>query len=87
VGFRCTDGARRRLGGATWRGVAVQAAAAAACGGSEGEVVPQTDLAVKEVEEGGAVDDVLYRELPDKCDHDGDQRSLPLCFGLECQAQ
>jgi hypothetical protein len=52
VGFR-TDGARRRLGGATWRGVAVQAAAAAACGGSEGEVVPQKDLAVEEVEQGG----------------------------------
>jgi hypothetical protein len=70
VGFR-TDGARRRLGGATYRGVAVQAAAAAACGGSEGEVVPHTDLAVKEVEEVGAVDDVLHRELPDKRDHDG----------------
>jgi hypothetical protein len=52
VGFRA-DGARRRLGGATCRGMAVQAAAAAACGGSEGEIVPQTDLAVKEVEEGG----------------------------------
>jgi hypothetical protein len=55
VGFR-TDGARRRLGGATWRGVAVQAAAAAACGGSEGEVVPQKNLAslaVEEVEQGG----------------------------------
>jgi hypothetical protein len=70
VGFR-TDGARRRLGGATWRGVAVQAAAPAACGGSEGEVVPQTDLAVGEVEQGGAVDDVLHRELPDNRDHDG----------------
>jgi hypothetical protein len=70
VGFRA-DGARRRLGGATCRGVAVQATAAAACGGSEGEVVPQTDLAIKEVKEGGAVDDVLHRELPDKRDHDG----------------
>jgi hypothetical protein len=70
VGFRA-DGARRRLGGAPCRGMAVQAAANAACGGSEGEVAPQTDLAVEEVEQGGAVDDVLHRELPDKRDHDG----------------
>jgi hypothetical protein len=57
VGFRA-DGALRRLGGATCRGVAVQAAAAAACGGYEGEVVPHTDLAVEEVEEGGTVDEL-----------------------------
>jgi hypothetical protein len=48
VGFGA-DGACRRLGGAACRGVAIQAAAAAACGWSERETVPQTDLAVKEV--------------------------------------
>ncbi|KAA8915002.1 hypothetical protein FN846DRAFT_924371 [Sphaerosporella brunnea] len=40
------------VSGAPCCGVAVQAAATAACGGSEGEVVPQTDLAVEELEQG-----------------------------------